>query len=432
MDYFTSDVSHLKREIVKFSYKMTNNCRIVDSNLLLDIIYGILASKDIKIMSFTRVLYENINYYKTVRRLSTRLKKIDDIEIIKDNFRKQVVKYLPEKNILVIFDDSDIVKIYGKKFEDLDNVIDGSDLKKQVKPGYHVCNACIISRIQKQPIEVFSKIYSTKSKDFISMNTVTNESIEEVTKIVGTKFTGIFDRGYDDEKIFRKLNNQGTKFVVRLTTKRKMLFKNKKKKVIDAANNRKGKYKMKVLRSENGYQEIYVSYTRAKMIDKDREEFDLVFAYGLGKEPMMIITNIDVKDGNDAIKIVRMYIERWKIEEIHRSEKKEYNYEDMRVRSLLQLNNLNFIFMITLFFIVIQIEKMNKNLLSIEIILRSKSLKTNISIWFNQYARGIKEILSYSKTGVLNFKKREIKTKESIEIENELKYEQLELFEDVK
>ena len=432
MNYFTSDTYVLKRKIVKFSYIMSRNCRNVDSNLVLDIIYGILASKDIKLSNISRKLDEKIKLDNVIERLSIRLKEIKDIEIMKENFRKQVVRYLPKDHILAIFDDSDMVKVYGKKFEDLDEVIDGSDPQKKIKPGYHICNACLITKNQRQPVEVFSQIYSTKSKGFKSMNTVTNESIKEVTKIVGTNFTGIFDRGYDDEKIFRLLNHQKTKFVIRLTAKRKMLFKGKKKNVLDVANGRKGKYKMQVFRSDKEDQEIYVSYTRANMLDKNKEEFNLVFAYGFGKEPLMLITNIDVNNGNDAIIIVRMYIDRWKIEEVHRAEKTEYHYEDMRVRSLVQLNNLNFIFMLTLFFICIQIEKMDSNLFSIEILLRSQSLKEKLTVWISQYANGMKNILEHSQSGVQNFKKRKIQTNTSKEIEEETKiiYEQLSIFDE--
>ena len=431
MNYFTSDTYVLKRKIVKFSYIMSRNCRNVDSNLVLDIIYGILASKDIKLSNISRKLDEKIKLDNVIERLSIRLKEIKDIEIMKENFRKQVVRYLPKDHILAIFDDSDMVKVYGKKFEDLDEVIDGSDPQKKIKPGYHICNACLITKNQRQPVEVFSQIYSTKSKGFKSMNTVTNESIKEVTKIVGTNFTGIFDRGYD-EKIFRLLNHQKTKFVIRLTAKRKMLFKGKKKNVLDVANGRKGKYKMQVFRSDKEDQEIYVSYTRANMLDKNKEEFNLVFAYGFGKEPLMLITNIDVNNGNDAIIIVRMYIDRWKIEEVHRAEKTEYHYEDMRVRSLVQLNNLNFIFMLTLFFICIQIEKMDSNLFSIEILLRSQSLKEKLTVWISQYANGMKNILEHSQSGVQNFKKRKIQTNTSKEIEEETKiiYEQLSIFDE--
>lgn len=229
MNYFTTDLSNLKRDIVNFTHFMTRGVRIVESNLVLDVIYGILASQDIKISSIARQLFENNKLDNTVERITIRLKDIKDKEIINENFRVYVRRIIPKENVMAIFDDSDIVKVYGKKFEDLDIVLDGSDPKKAIKPGYHVCNACIISKIQKQPIEVFSKIYSTKSKDFKSANLVTQESIEEVVKIIGTDFTGVFDRGYDDEKLFRYLNNQGTKFVIRLTGKRNFLFKGKKK-----------------------------------------------------------------------------------------------------------------------------------------------------------------------------------------------------------
>ena len=42
MNYFTSDTYVLKRQIVKFAYLMTRNCRNVDSNLVLDIIYVLI------------------------------------------------------------------------------------------------------------------------------------------------------------------------------------------------------------------------------------------------------------------------------------------------------------------------------------------------------------------------------------------------------
>lgn len=431
MNYFTSNTSNLKRDIVKFCYIMTKKCRIVDSNLVLDIVYGILSSQDIKLSNISRSLYENVKLDNTIERLAIRLKDIKDIEIIKQNFRSYIRRMIPEKNIIAIFDDSDIVKVYGKKFEDLDVVIDGSDPKKTLKPGYHVCNACIISKKEKQPIEVYSKIYSTISKEFVSTNSYTKESIEEVIKIVGTNFTGIFDRGYDDAKIFRFLNNKKIKFVIRLKGNRSLLFKGKKKNVKEVASKRKGKYVMTLFRKGKKDQPIYVSYTRANMLNKDKEEFTLVFAYGLGEEPLMLITNIIVNDGNDAIKIVRMYIDRWKIEEIHRSEKTIYHYEDMRVRSLIQLNNLNFLFMLTMSFICLQIEQMDTKLLSITILIESKSLNDDLTVRISQYARGIKAILPHSQCGIRNFRKKTIQNTETLKIEEEIKrdYEQLSFFD---
>ena len=92
-------------------------------------------------------------------------------------------------------------------------------------------------------------------------------------KIVGTNFIGIFDRGYDDKKIFRLLNNQGTKFIIRLNSNRNMLFKGKSKNILKVANSRKGKYKMTLKRSGKKNQEIYVSYTRANLTDGKKKNF---------------------------------------------------------------------------------------------------------------------------------------------------------------
>ena len=119
---------------------------------------------------------------------------------------------------------------------------------------------------------------------------------------------------------------------------------------------------------------------------------------------MMLLTNKSVNNAHDARVIVRLYLDRWKIEEIHRAEKSSYGYEDMRVRTLKGMNNLNFIFMMLLGFIVKLIEDMDNRLLSIKIMERSESLRDDLVVFIGMFARGIKEILSYAYTGVASFK----------------------------
>lgn len=103
-------------------------------------------------------------------------------------------------NSVVLFDDSDINKEYSKKLEDLDRVIDTSGQDKRIVNGYHVCEATILTKNEKQPLSIYSQIYSCKSKNFVSKNKYTMESIKETEKIVEEKFIGVFDRGYDDNK----------------------------------------------------------------------------------------------------------------------------------------------------------------------------------------------------------------------------------------
>ena len=63
----------------------------------------------------------------------------------------------------------------------------------------------------------------------------------------------------------------------------------------------------------------------------------------------------------------------------------------MRIRTLKSMNNLNLLLTIHLGHIGKLIEVMDKKLLTIKIILRSKSLRNTILVWISQISRGIKE-----------------------------------------
>ena len=67
----------------------------------------------------------------------------------------------------------------------------------------------------------------------------------------------------------------------------------------------------------------------------------LVLIYGLSDTPMMLATNKIIKSKEDVVKILRLYMSRWRIEEYFRLKKQEYGFENFRVRSLKSINNLN-------------------------------------------------------------------------------------------
>lgn len=78
--------------------------------------YGLFKSKSCLISKISRSLNE------------------EDVEIIKGNYLNEIKGYFPDEAI-PIFDDSDISKRYGKKFEDLDQVIDASVPDKRIVNG---------------------------------------------------------------------------------------------------------------------------------------------------------------------------------------------------------------------------------------------------------------------------------------------------------
>lgn len=102
----------------------------------------------------------------------------------------------------------------------------------------------------------------------------------------------------------------------------------------------------------------------------------------------------------DVIKIVRLYLSRWRIEEHFREKKHEYDFENMRVRTLKAMNSLNMMLTMHLGYVAMLADKIDKKLLVIKIIEASKSLRSTVIVWFSQISRGIKEILKYCHTGI--------------------------------
>ena len=75
---------------------------------------------------------------------------------------------------------------------------------------------------------------------------------------------------------------------------------------------------------------------------------------------------------DDVIKIVRLYFLIWRIEEYFRAKKQMYDFENIRLRTLKGMNNLNLFLTIHLGHINQLTEEINLKLLSIKIIEESK------------------------------------------------------------
>lgn len=413
MNNFTTNIYEMKREILNFSKKVSNGINKSTSKFVMDMQYGLAKGGSVLISNIARSLDENIKLNYTIDRLCDNLANIyqDEKEMIWNNYLNEVSKNIDKENAVVLFDDSDINKEYSKKLEDLDKVIDASSKDKRIVNGYHVCEATVLTKNEKQPISIYSKIYSCKSDKFISKSMYTLESIKEAEKLIGKNFIGIFDRGYDDNKIFKYMSNNNHKFVIRLDDERTLLFKGKKRSVKEVSNSRKGKISYKALFSENEEYELMLSYTKATL-PANKKEYTLVIVYGLSEEkPMKLLTNIKIKEKEDVIKIVRLYLSRWRIEEHFRGKKQEYDFENMRVRTLESMNNLNMMLTVHLGHIAILADNMNKKLLTIKIIYASKSLKDKAIVWLSQIARGIKEILKYAHNGIKEWQKIEVRNK---------------------
>lgn len=420
---FTTNTYEMKREIVNFTKKMSNGLDKPSSKFISDMIYGIEKNQSVLFTNIARGLSEKTKLKHTIERLCINCNTFnnDKLNILKDNYFKEVEKLLPDDDILLIEDDSDINKEYSKKLEDLCIVRDASKQKETYVNGYHVYEIATLTKNEKQPISLYSHIYSTESKDFISCNNETMKSEEYVlNKLKNNKARKILikDRGYDTFELFEKNIKDKISFIVRLDGNRNMLFKGKPRLIKEVAKTRKGKIHTKLI-YKDGNVDSYISYTTVQFPKLKEKDLTLLIIYRDGEKnnPMYLLTDLEVKNKEDVLKIARTYMLRWRIEEYFRAKKQNYDFENFRIRSLKGINTLNTILSCVMLHNGILAEKINKKLLVIKIIEASKSLKNDLLVWYEQISNEIKEILKYAHTGIKEWQK----------VEERSKYKQLEL-----
>ena len=354
MVYFTSNTYTLKRKILTFTNKISKRLSKPKRRFTADISYGMLAAGSCLLTDVVDQLHEDSKKINIVDRLSRHLDKGTPAEA-SASYLQQIKKWVPSEPTIHI-DDSDVVKPNGYKFESLGIVRDGSEstsAKNIYKKGYHVTEACVLTT-SNHPVSIFSKIHSSTEKDYKSANTITFEAMEQGAALF-RKATFCMDRGYDDNKMFLKLDALNQDYVIRLKSNRKLLYHNKWTFATELCNRRKGKIKTSVFYKGKNH-EAYISHIKVQ-ITASRKDIYLVLVYGITEHPMMLATNKEIKSKEDVIKVARVYFSRWKIEEYFRCKKQMFQFENFRVRKLRAINALNFYITLCMAFLsIISIE----------------------------------------------------------------------------
>ena len=394
---FTSNTYQMKREILSFSNKISKNLPKPERKFLADMNYGILASGSCLLTDIVDQLHEPSRKINIVDRLSRHLAKGIPKDALKA-YLTQVKKWCPDQPVIHI-DDSDVVKPDGYKFESLGWVRDGSEstaTKNIYKKGYHVTEATVLTN-SNHPVSIFSEIHSSEEKNFTSINTVTFSAMDRAAALFG-KATFVMDRGYDDNKMFLKLDSLHQDYVIRLTAKRKLLYHNKWVFATELRNRRKGKVKLPLFYKGKKHN-AYLSHVKVQ-ITASRKDIYLVLVYGITEHPMMLATNKEIKSKDDVIKIAKLYFSRWKIEEYFRCKKQMFQFENFRVRKLKAINALNFHITLCMAFLNQISLKSETNALKVAIIQTADPVKEKIAFCYYRLAKGISGILSYAKEGV--------------------------------
>ena len=178
--------------------------------------------------------------------------------------------------------------------------------------------ACVLTE-SNHPVSIFSKIHSSEEKDYTSANDVTFSAMERGAAIFG-KATFVMDRGYDDNKMFLKLDALKQDYVIRLKSNRKLQYRNKWVMATELRNRRKRKVHMPLYYKGKKH-DAYLSHVKVQ-ITASRKDIYLVLVYGITEHPMMLATNKEIKSKEGVIAVAKHYFSRWKIEEYFRCKKR--------------------------------------------------------------------------------------------------------------
>lgn len=397
MTNFTSNTYQMKRKILSFTNKISRLLSKPEKKFTADITYGILASRSCLLTDIADQLHEPSKKINIVDRLSRHLEKGTPASAAA-SYLHQVIKWVPAELVIHI-DDSDVVKPDGYKFESLGIVRDGSEstsAKNVYKKGYHVTEVCVRTR-SNHPVSIFSRIHSSSQKDYKSVNTITFQAMQQGAALFG-KATFVMDRGYDDNKMFLKLDRLGQDYVIRLKANRKLLYHNKWTMAEELRNRRKGKVKTNVFYKGKDH-EAYLSHVKVQ-ITASRKDIYLVLVYGITEHPMMLATNKEIKSKEDVIRVARTYFSRWKIEEYFRCKKQMFQFENFRVRKIKAINALNFYITLCMAFLGMISMESGTNALKVSIIKTADPVKQKVFFCYYRLAKGISGILSYAKEGI--------------------------------
>ncbi|MEY8765073.1 MULTISPECIES: transposase [Clostridium] len=399
----------IKRKILTFSNRICKNLSKPSYKFITQMIYGILENQTILLSDISRALKENISLKKTIERLSNNLKTFNKHNVAIDNYISEIKPYIDDNTVFCV-DGSEITKRNSKVLEAMGKVRDGSTGETNIN-GYNCFEIAALTNKYNMPVSVYSKIYSNAETDFVSENEEVLEGLNFIRKHFGSKGIRALDRGFDDKKFYRYFINSGEPFVIRAKCNRNVIHNDKSINILKLANKYHGRFSTIVRNKAGKAKKCKFSFISIALPDIPDKPLTLVVIRGLGKVPMMLISSIKPDDKRLTLTIIQVYLKRWRIEEYFRFKKQQFDFENIRVRSLNSIRTMNLLLSLIVGFIAMLSEKRGENILNILIQKLSNRIYKIPDFDYYAVADGIYSILKKTLTGIKSFMKPVLKTK---------------------
>jgi Transposase DDE domain len=401
MEHNSKIAGRIKAQITRFAHKISGDYKKPLRKWMVQMLYGIQASKDVKLSNIARSLNEEIPLIKTETRLSRNLGWMDLTESINGRLIVEGGKRIQQETVIAL-DLSDVDKPYAEKMEYLALVRDGSTGERRSK-GYWLIDVLGADVEGEDLIPLYGELYSQEANNFRSENRQILNAVDRVREGIGLRGIWAIDRGGDRSRLFKGFLERKLRFVVRLVGDRDLVLKNgQKKNSLKIAWGCHCPHQRELRIEKDGEtrkKTISVGQIGVKLPFSGQPLF-LVVVKGFGEKPMMLLTNVAVQS-EGVMRILEIYLTRWKCEESYRFIKQAYNLEDVRVLSYTALRNMMVLVQAVFYFVSAELGKNLKlNILLKKLFEKAKRFFEIPE--FRQYAiaDGIYKILFSSQTGI--------------------------------
>lgn len=212
----------------------------------------------------------------------------------------------------------------------------------EIKKGYYTVEAAVLSKGKKMPMSVYEKVFSAAEKGFISETHENLCCLKELSEHFSKTCVRTLDRGFDGNEYYKYFLGNDEKFVIRAKNNRNVIYHGRTQNIMEVAECYKGNYRMDFMDRHGKKAECKVSFIPVSLCEFPTKELVLVAVYGFGKQPMLLLTNLDNTEKKRLCFITaKVYLMRWRIEEYFKFKKQQFKLKDLRVQTLQSIRNIN-------------------------------------------------------------------------------------------
>jgi len=323
------------------------------------IVFGILKARHVHLSMIARSLNESITLKKTWERLSRQLGRAGlAAETTAAHLRENRRAFRSAAYWVV--DLTDITKMYAKAMEGLAGVWDGS--RGERGNGYWVVNAAGVSPKNGSISLMYSELYSLEheTEKSESENSKILSAVAQLREQLGVARTAVLDRGGDRRVILENFLKNKQPFIIRQRGDRHVFVGDARMSVCGAAARIKCVYQKTVMKIRKGKRQ-QIHFNGGAMRVHLPRECGGMFSEALwlvrltrrdGKAESWYLCGIEAENAEQAFETaLEGYGCRWKIEEVHRQIKTDYQLESVRLQRYCALKNFNALFWTAMNFI---------------------------------------------------------------------------------